>query len=264
MKQFMAKHDLKPHVFVCDSEYKSCGTCGLEQPLSSFTISKDRWDGLSSVCKLCQSMSRKRNHKNLLDKQNPITCLYCSTVFYKSRAKIKYSNTHNKRHSKFCSHKCYRNSQQSTFQCSGCKKTVSICEYKAKARKYCTFKCYDLHRPQCFVSKLELLIQEQLSILYPSLDFHFNRRDTINSELDIYIPSLKLGFELNGIYHYEPIYGPEVLARTQNNDKRKFQACLERGVELCVIDSSKNQRITHKTAKPYLDIITNIINQKLT
>ena len=112
-------------------------------------------------------------------------------------------------------------------------------------------------------SKLETYIQNQLIILYPILEFHFNRRDAINGELDIYIPSLKLAFELNGIFHYEPVFGPEKLTQIQNNDNRKFQACIEREIELCIIDSSKDKYFKEKTAKPFLDIIVKIINDKL-
>ena len=61
-------------------------------------------------------------------------------------------------------------------------------------------------------SKLEVFLEKELIKLYPDLLFHFNRKDTINSELDIYIPSLKLAFELNGIFHYEPIYGDNKLS----------------------------------------------------
>jgi len=75
-------------------------------------------------------------------------------------------------------------------------------------------------------SKLEKWIEPQLQDFYPELEFHFNRNDTINSELDIYIPSLKLAFELNGVFHYEPIFGAELLNKISNNDKRKFQAVL--------------------------------------
>ena len=77
-----------------------------------------------------------------------------------------------------------------------------------------------------------------MSIQYPNLEIHYNRKDAINSELDIYIPELELAFELNGIFHYEPIYGAEKLQQIQNNDDRKFQACLEKGISLCIIDTS--------------------------
>ena len=35
-------------------------------------------------------------------------------------------------------------------------------------------------------SKLEKWLEEQLIKMYPNLEIHFNRKDAINSELDIY------------------------------------------------------------------------------
>lgn len=112
-------------------------------------------------------------------------------------------------------------------------------------------------------SKLESWLEEQLIILYPNLDFKFNSKEEINSELDIYIPSLKLAFELNGIFHYEPIYGSEKLTSIQNNDHRKFAACQDANISLCIIDCSSHKYVTPKSSQKYLDIISNIINSKL-
>lgn len=112
-------------------------------------------------------------------------------------------------------------------------------------------------------SKLECFLEQELSLLYPKIIFLFNDKETINSELDIYIPSLKLAFELNGIFHYEPIYGPEKLQQIQNNDRRKFQACLEQGIELCIIDSSGLKYFKQKNTQKYLNIVKSIINHKL-
>lgn len=109
-------------------------------------------------------------------------------------------------------------------------------------------------------SKLEVWLETELPKLYPNLEFHFNRKDAINSELDIYIPSLKLAFELNGIFHYEPIYGEDQLAKIQNNDNRKLQACAENGIAFCIIDTSKQKRFTEKSSEQYLDIIKKIID----
>lgn len=110
-------------------------------------------------------------------------------------------------------------------------------------------------------SKLEIWLESKLTELYPWLDVHYSRKDAIQSELDIYIPSLKLAFELNGLFHYEPIYGQEKLIRIQNNDKRKYQACLERGIELCIIDTSGLKYFKPQKAEIYLNIITDIIKR---
>ena len=96
-----------------------------------------------------------------------------------------------------------------------------------------------------------------------SYKFHFNRKDAINSELDIYIPELKLAFELNGIFHYESIYGSEKLNQIQNNDNRKFQACLEQGIELCIIDTSWIKHNTLPKMTKVLSIVEKVIDNSI-
>jgi hypothetical protein len=110
---------------------------------------------------------------------------------------------------------------------------------------------------------LERWLAEQLILLHPNLEFHFNRKDAINGELDIYIPALKLAFELNGIFHYEPIYGPEKLSSIQTNDNRKMQACYDFGISLCIIDVSTLSYFKPTKAQKFLYIITDIIHSKL-
>ena len=102
--------------------------------------------------------------------------------------------------------------------------------------------------------------EKKLISLYPTLKIDFNKKNAINSELDIYIPSLKLAFELNGIYHYEPIHGSNKLNQTQNNDQRKFQACYEHGISLCIIDTSKQKYFKENTSQEFLNIIVDIID----
>ena len=106
-------------------------------------------------------------------------------------------------------------------------------------------------------------LEQKLTILHPTLEFHFNKTDAINAELDIYIPSLKLAFELNGIFHYEPIFGKEKLKLSQNNDQRKFQACLEKNIELCVIDTSHQKYFKEQSSQKFLDIIKQTILKKM-
>jgi hypothetical protein len=50
----------------------------------------------------------------------------------------------------------------------------------------------------------------------------------------------------------------------KNNDKRKIQACLEKGIELCVIDTSSIKYFKENNAQKYLDIVKNIIQTKIT
>lgn len=106
-------------------------------------------------------------------------------------------------------------------------------------------------------------MQEQLTHLYPKLDVRYNETSAIKAELDIYIPSLKIAFELNGIFHYEPIFGPDKLQQTRNKDQYKLHACTEAKIDLCVIDTSNHRYFKEKHCKPYLDIITTIIDERM-
>jgi hypothetical protein len=112
-------------------------------------------------------------------------------------------------------------------------------------------------------SKLEVYLEKELQLLYPTYDFHFNRKDTIGSELDIYIPSLSLAFELNGIFHYEPIFGSKKFDQIQSNDISKSKACIDNKIDLCIIDSSGLKYYKPSAAKKYLDIIDDIIKERL-
>jgi hypothetical protein len=156
-----------------------------------------------------------------------VVCDQCGTKVLKSHRELRKFKTH------FCDHSCaarYQNTHKST----GTR-----------------------------VSKLERWLQTQLTQAYSNWTLHFNRTDAINGELDIYIPHLKLAFELNGIFHYEPIYGPEKLTSIQTNDQRKFQACLSLGIELCILDTSRVLKFKEKGALKYLEVIRQVINMKL-
>lgn len=207
----------------------------------------------------------------------PLKCEYCSKVFKKSRHAIKnILNPNQNPKGNVCSRKCSKSlqslkngTQPLNVSCKHCnklfKKRQSECKKSKSGNHFCNSSCAALYNNAhkthgTRVSKLEVYLQEELSVLYPNLEFHFNRKDAILSELDIYIPSLKLAFELNGIFHYEPIFGEKKLNQVKNNDRRKFQACLERNIELCIIDSSELKHFKSKNAKKYLDIVISIIN----
>jgi len=201
----------------------------------------------------------------------PCQCEKCFNIFYKHKKYITHNILNNLDDIKYCSRKCQRTTlnKSSVVNCFQCNKEFNkkLSQVKKSNNHFCSRSCAVTYRNThkstgTRRSKLEIWLEEQLSLLYPNLIFDFNRKDAINSELDIYIPSLKLAFELNGIFHYEPIYGSDKLNQIQNNDNRKFQACIENSIELCIIDTSSLVNFKPLKAKKYLDIIVNIINQR--
>lgn len=208
----------------------------------------------------------------------PLECKKCKNIFFRTKHQIlMYINPRKPDIGDFCSQKCnklYTSEKLDRWQnvsCCNCgtefKKYKTAIQKSKTGNHFCSKSCAAIFNNArkstgTRTSKLEKWLQEQLTNIYPDLEFHFNRKDTILSELDIYIPSLNLAFELNGIFHYEPIYGDSKFKQIVNNDTRKFQACLEYEIELCIIDTSSQKYFKEKTSEKYLDIITNLVNHK--
>ena len=202
----------------------------------------------------------------------PCECYHCKNVFYREKKDLKNSFLkRSKNPIKYCSLSCSGQSKNNTrfdTNCKNCGKLITkkSSELKKSKNYFCSRTCSTTYNNKhksfgCRRSKLEVYIEEQLSQLHPNLEIHYNRKDTINSELDIYIPSLKLAFELNGIFHYEPIYGLDKLEKTKLNDTNKFQQCQNNNISLCIIDVSNLKNFKPLKAKVYLDIIINIISK---
>jgi hypothetical protein len=201
-----------------------------------------------------------------------LSCYQCNGMFVVAKRFITAARKGSTQNAcKYCSQACKHLSQdtKTNLSCTLCGTSFRrVKSQKRSPNAFCSQSCSVIYNNTHKThgtrrSKLETYLEEQLKKLFQTLQFHFNQKDAINSELDIYIPSLKLAFELNGIYHYEPIHGPEKLSSIQNNDQRKFQACLERGIELCIIDTSSLKHFKEAKAKTYLDIIQLIVEKKL-
>lgn len=180
----------------------------------------------------------------------------------------------------FCSRRCvsHRNPRpRYTVPCKGCGKDVVKTPFQINKLKrklpdnhFCGRVCaanYNKvhlnHGKGPNRSKLEVWLEGELGRLYPTLEILYNRRDIIGAELDIYVPSFKLAFELNGPFHYEPIFGQEVLESMQRRDANRFAKCHEMGISLCVIDVSHIKYHKPRTAQPILDIIMKILDEKV-
>lgn len=194
-----------------------------------------------------------------------VNCYNCKKEFKKPNYEIKKYPRH------FCSNKClgiFKSLEKTKLvSCANCgtqlRRQISSLKKSKSGGFYCNHSCAatysNLHKTTGNrKSKLECWLESQLTSLYPNLEIHFNKKNTIGSELDIYIPSLNLAFELNGIFHYEPIHGENKLNQIQTNDKIKKCICAALNIKLIIIDVSKYNFST-KTATKYLDFIKNLI-----
>ena len=92
---------------------------------------------------------------------------------------------------------------------------------------------------------------------YPTLEVIYNGKDVIESELDVYFPTLKLAMEIQGPSHFLPIFGEEKLAAEQKNDQDKRDKCKEMGITLVEIDISKIKEF--KKSLPFLMAVDKVM-----
>lgn len=208
----------------------------------------------------------KSNTNDLL----PIKCEHCNKIFYRTKRQIQRNSS--KGLPKFCTKDCLYKSKDNKIEttCINCGKIIKKqkSQIKKTSNNFCSQSCAasynNTHKTKgTRRSKLEQYLEHKLIETYPSLEIIFNDKMAINSELDIYIPSLKLAFELNGIFHYEPIFGESKLNSIQQNDSNKFQKCQENDISLCVIDTSSQKYFKEQSSNKFFNIIKDIIDDNL-
>jgi hypothetical protein len=152
------------------------------------------------------------------------------------------------------------NTEDKTFKiiCPCCKEKII---YKSDINKY---KTNNVNR-----SSMEEYIEEYLNEKYNFLEILYNNK--INEyELDVYIPSLSLAIEINGITHYNNIHGNNTLAQVATTDFFKYKMCKDNNINLISIDivhikNFKNSSIKkkHEKMQYIMSDITNIIDEEL-
>lgn len=247
--------------YMSNKETRPCSFCN--KPVTRYKSNIKFHHSTNLFCnKICQTDYRKYIAKN-----KKKICKFC---------KQEFSVINNRK--VFCDRECEKKSRgyiggYVNVNCSYCnnivkKKRAELNRGKYK-KSFCNKKCAAIYNNRNYklcgkrISKPELYFQNELLKLYRNINFIFNGKEAIKGELDIYIPNLKLAFELNGIFHYEPIHGQEALDKVQNNDKRKFQACIEYGIELVIMDTSSIRYIKPEKMAKFLKIMTDIIDSKL-
>ena len=200
----------------------------------------------------------------------PLECYFCCKTFFIEKKFITCTIKLGRGKGKYCSKLCaYKAAVKAiTISCAQCSKEIKkpLNEYKKSKsdRHFCNSSCAAIynntHKTKGYRrSKLEMWLESQIKNKYPNLDIKYNQKNIINSELDICIPELKLAFELNGIFHYQPIYGEKKLAEIQNNDALKKRACKDAGINLLTIDVSKEAKFTPASSIKHLNYICFII-----
>jgi|SRR5579862_4787783 len=201
----------------------------------------------------------------------PIECTLCHNVFFRTKHQIHNIESRRKNAWIFCGSNCRVAATKSGIytKCANCDTPIYVRKsiyLKSKSKNFfCNQSCgatyNNTHKKHgCRRSKLEIYLEKEIKNNYPNLLMECNNKSIINSELDFYFPDLKFAIELNGIFHYEPIYGQDKFDKIINNDKQKFKLCLEYGIELCIIDTSKVSYLNQKIKEQYSKIIFEILN----
>lgn len=136
-----------------------------------------------------------------------LECELCSQSFHRMKKDIKRSILGTRPEIKCCSISCARTykSQSKKINCTNCNILFEKLPKEIKKSKFgnhfCSQSCaasYNNKNKKTGTtrSKLESWIEIQLYHIYPKLKIDFNKKNTIGSELDIYIPNLIFTFQL--------------------------------------------------------------------
>lgn len=199
-----------------------------------------------------------------------VICHHCGGHFTKTTGR--YNEAVKKGWNFFCSLECRNASYKKgeAFQCAECSKTIFKTPAqvrKTKSNVFCSKSCGAVYNNKhknygTRRSKLERYLERQLKSNFPALRFLCNEKQTIGAELDFYFPDLKLAVELNGILHFQPIYGDEKLERIKQIDRKKRKTCNRKGINLIIFDVSRENHLTQKIKARHWQNIKELVASK--
>lgn len=190
-----------------------------------------------------------------------LTCQKCNKSYNRTASQLASARSRGVKHN-FCGIQCkldfFRLKESVT--CTQC--TIPFEKFPSQMRSpnsFCSSSCaarynnrhrkYGQRR-----SKFERWMEIRFKEVFPELEIHFNRKDTIESELDVYIPSLRMAIEFNGPQHYRPdIFGQEVFENTVANDELKRKVCAEKNIKLVEFNMSDLTSIKSYKLEKYVN-----------
>ncbi len=200
-------------------------------------------------------------------------CIVCHNAFDREKHEyLKSIELNQASRLLFCTAKCELayNNHTEPHKCRQCDNTFLRRKAEVNRSKYgfCCSGCaskYNYDHGKCGLtrSKLEEWIEDQFLLEFPDLTVHYNDRSILKkSELDIYIPSLDLAFEINGPVHYDPIFGDKQLRSVQRNDRRKINKCADAGIEIISVDTREMHAFNETKAVRYFNQLKTHVNRK--
>lgn len=201
-------------------------------------------------------------------------CVQCQKKFCREKHEyLKSVETKDYKLVEYCTNECKIKYDNSTvdYNCRQCnalfkRRRVEIARTRVG---FCCSACANrynaAHGKQGMTrSQFEVWTESRLNHDYPNLTIHYNDRTLLKrSELDIFIPSLDTGIEINGPVHYDPIYGDKQLKTVQRNDRRKINKCAEMGIDVHSIDTRAMGHFNEAEANKHYQKIKQIIDKKI-
>jgi hypothetical protein len=117
--------------------------------------------------------------------------------------------------------------------------------------------------PLCTIcnTKFTSVSEKHFLEFFNDINSEHNIRSIISPlELDIYIDELKVAFEINGIVHYNPIYGIEKYNKIIKRDLLKNKLTKDKGIILYTI-KDESKKFSIKYAEEILEKIYKFIHK---
>lgn len=189
-------------------------------------------------------------------------CNFCNKTF-----KCRKSGSHP---NKYCSNLCKSMARRHKIKknCTICGKEVERTLSQINKSKHifcscsCTAKYYTKYKKYKRRSNQELYLYNLIKKDFPKLNIKTNDRQLLKCgyELDLWIPDIKLGVELNGPTHYLNIYGD--LDKIQHRDSIKQKEMIENNYKLITINiNDRSDKVIKLLNDQYIQVIKPLLDK---